>query len=129
MDNVLVLLIDSILTVTRKFGYHCVYIFHNIFLEKAISISIISQTNIFNIFPPSVPLNSVRKIHQANYKQKSLKYIPESSLWLNKRFIDLANKNERVCLTIDCSGVNLDGLGRFRTDAENPLMQTFQFYV
>ena len=93
------------------------------------SISIISQTNIFNIFSASVPLNSVRKILQANYKQKSLKYIPERSLWLNKRFIDLANKNERVCLTIDCSGVNLDGLGRFRTDAENPLMQTFQFYV
>ena len=40
----------SFLTITRKFGYHCVYIFHIIFSEQAIWRSIISQTNITNIF-------------------------------------------------------------------------------
>ena len=45
----------------NKFGYHCVCIFHIIFPEKAIWRSIISPTNIFNIFPASVPLSSIRK--------------------------------------------------------------------
>ena len=44
-------------------------------------------------------------------------------------FIDLANKSERVCLTIDCSGVNPDRSGRFRIDAENLVMQTCYFNV
>ena len=68
-------------------------------------------------------MNSVRKILQANRKRKSLKYIPE------RLFIDLTNKNKRLCLTIDCSRVNPDEAGRFRTDAENPFMQTCYFNV
>ena len=50
----------SFLTVARKFRYHCVCIFHIIRPEKAIWISVISQTNIFNIFPASVPFNSIK---------------------------------------------------------------------
>ena len=51
----------SFLTVARRFSYHCVYIFRIIFPEKAIWRSIILQTNIFNIFSPSVSFNSVKK--------------------------------------------------------------------
>ena len=52
----------NFLTVSRKFSNHCVYIFH--FITPAIQIwqKIISQTNIFNIFPSSVPQNTVAKI-------------------------------------------------------------------
>ena len=40
----------NFLTVTRKFGYHCIYIFHIILPEKEKWKKIISQTNVFNIF-------------------------------------------------------------------------------
>ena len=36
----------NFLTVTRKFGYHCLYIFHIILSEKQNWKKIISQTNI-----------------------------------------------------------------------------------
>ena len=45
----------NFLTSTRKFGYHCIYILHIILPEKEIWKKIISQTNIFNIFPSLVP--------------------------------------------------------------------------
>ena len=41
-------------------------------------------------------------------------------MWLHRVFTDFANTNKRHCLTIDCSGVNKNGLGRYRTQADNP---------
>ena len=81
---------------------------------------ILSQTNIFNIFPSSVPRNTVTRILQSNYRQTTKKYVPAHSMWLNRVFADLANTNERYCLTIDCSGVNKNGPGRYRTQADDP---------
>ena len=46
---------SNFLTVSRKFGYHCVYVFHVIVPATQIWQKKISQTNIFNIFPASVP--------------------------------------------------------------------------
>ena len=40
----------NFLTVSRKFGYHCVYVFHVISPSTQIWQKVISQTNIFNIF-------------------------------------------------------------------------------
>ena len=40
----------SFLTVARKYKYHCLYIFHTIHPEKSIWKTILSQTNILNIF-------------------------------------------------------------------------------
>ena len=51
----------SFLNVARKYNYNCVYIFHTLYPEKSIW-SILSQTNIFNIFPATVSINSVKKI-------------------------------------------------------------------
>ena len=115
-------------TVARKFSYHCLYIFHAIQPEKAIWRNILSQTNLLNIFPASVPLSTVKKVLEANCIRNSNKYIPVNSLWVTKLFIRLANDDsEKTCLTIDCSGFNPNGLGRFRTDASNPLTQTCFF--
>ena len=47
------------LTITRKYRYHCVYVFHVIIPDKEIWKKIISQTNIFNIFPSSVPFHTI----------------------------------------------------------------------
>ena len=118
----------NFLTVARKFDYHCLYIFHAIHPEKAIWRTILSQTNLLNIFPASVPLSTVKKVLEANCIRNSNKYIPVNSLWVTKLFIRLANEDsEKTCLTIDCSGFNPNGPGRFRTDASNPLTQTSFF--
>ena len=64
------------LTVTLKYRYHCVYVFHTIIQEKEIWKKIISQTNIFNIFPCSVLYNMVSKIFQSNCVPTTTKYVP-----------------------------------------------------
>ena len=93
----------SFLTVACKFNYTCVYIFHTIYREKSIRRAILLQTNIVNIFPASVSLTSVPKICL------------------------LANRDDRVCLTLDSSGVNKDGPGRSRTEGDKPDFQTCYF--
>ena len=117
----------SFLTVARKYKYNCVYIFHTIYPEKANWRTILSQTNIFNIFPASVSLNKVRKILEGAHIRKTSKYIPHASLWISRLFIELANRNDKVCLTLDCSNTNKDGPGRFRSEAENPDNQVCYF--
>ena len=117
----------AFLTVTRKCNYNCVYIFHTVFPEKSNWRLILPQTNIFNIFPASVPINSVRKILEGACSRKTKKYKSQNAFWLNRLFFDLANTNDKICLTIDSSGVNKDGPGRFRTKADNPEFQVCYF--
>ena len=118
----------SFLIVARKFKYHCLYIFHTVHPEKSIWKTILSQTNLLNIFPASVPINTVKKVLEANCICRTTKYIPVNSLWITKLFIQLANnQSEKPCLTIDCTGFNPNGPGSFRTDAANPESQTCFF--
>ena len=117
----------SFLTVARKYGYNCVYIFHTIYPEKSNWRTILSQTNIFNIFPASVSLNMVRKILEGVCIRKTSKYISHASLWISRLFIELANRSDKVCLTLDCSNTNRDGPGRFRSEADNPDNQLCYF--
>ena len=117
----------SFLTVARKYSYNYVYIFHTIYPEKSNWRTILSQTNIFNIFPASVSLNMVRKILEGVCIRKTSKYIPHASLWISKLFIELANRNDKVCLTLDCSITNRDRPGRFRSEADNPDKQLCYF--
>ena len=95
---------------------------------------------IFNIFPGSVSLTSVWKILGVCIR-KTREYIPQSVLWPSRHFIELANRdvtvcltllfielsnrNDRVCLTLDCSGINKDGPGKFITEADKPDFQTY----
>ena len=117
----------NFLTVARKYKYNCVYIFHTIYPEKATWKTILSQTNIFNIFPASVSLNSVRRILDGSCVRKTTRYIPRCLLWINRLFIELANKSQKVCLTLDCSNTNRDDPSRFRSDADNPDKQVCYF--
>ena len=118
----------NFLTVARKYKYHCLYIFHTIHLEKSIWKTILSQTNILNIFPASVPLTTVKKILEVNCVRQTSKYIPVNSLWMTKLFITLANnKNDKTCLTIDCTSLNTNGLGRYRTEAADSNKHTCYF--
>ena len=119
--------IANFLTVSRTFGYNCVYVFHVIVPACQICQKIISQTNIFNIFPASVPHNTVAKIIQSNCILQSKKYVPARSLWLNRVFTDLANSHEKHCLTTDCGYINKNGPGWYRSSAENPEKQVCHF--
>ena len=102
------------LTVCRKYRYHCIYVFHIIAPEGQIWKKVLSQTNIFNIFPSSVPYNTVAKILQSNCRQTTKKYVPACSMCASV-FADHANTDERHCLTIDRSGVNKNCPDRYRT--------------
>ena len=101
----------NFLTVSRKSGYHCVHVFRVIAPATQIWQKIISQTNIFNIFPSSVAQNTADKILLGNCISQSKKYIAIRSLRLNRVFTDLANRQENHCLTIDCSNKNKNGPG------------------
>ena len=97
------------------------------FQKRQIGDQFLSQTNIYNIFPGTVPLSSIWKILETVCSRKTIKYIPQNALWLNRLFIEVANRDDRLCLTIDCSGINKDGPGRFWTEADNPEFQTSYF--
>ena len=101
----------NFLTVSRKFGYKCIYVFHFIVPSSQIWQKVIFQTNIFNIFPASVPYNTVSKIIQSNCILQSKKYLSARLLWLSRVFSDSANSHEKHCLTIDCGYLNKNGPG------------------
>ena len=71
----------------------------------------------------------MRRILESVCIKKTKKYIPQSARWTSRLFIELANRNDRVCLTLDCSGINKNGPGRFRTEADKPDFQTCYFNV
>ena len=81
---------------------------------------ILSQTNIFNIFPSSVPYDTVAKILQSNCRQTTKKYVLVCLMWLSRVFVDLANTDEQHCLTTDFSRTNKNSPGRYRTQASDP---------
>ena len=74
-----------------------------------------------------MPYNTVAKILQSNCRQTTKKYVLARSLWLNRVFSDLSDTDERHCLTINCSGVNKNSPGRYRTQAGDPLKQVCYF--
>ena len=69
----------------------------------------------------------MRNILEGACSRKTRKYILQNAFWLHRLFFDLANTNEKLCLTINSSGVNKDGPGRFRTKADNPEFQVCYF--
>ena len=117
----------NFLTMSRKFGYNCVYVFHVIVPASEIWQKIISQTNILNIFPASVLHNTVAKTIQSNCILQSKKYVDARSLWLNRVFADSANSHEKLCLTFGCGYIYKNGPGRYRSSADNSEKQVCYF--
>ena len=116
--------IASFLTVTRKCNYHWVYNFHTLHTEIEIWKSIISQTNIFIFFPASILLSNVQRILESVCVRCTNKYVPQSALRISPLFTESANQNEKVRLTLDCSGNILNEPRKFKTEAENPDSQS-----
>ena len=59
--------------------------------------------------------------------RKTSKSILQTSLSISRLFVELANRNDKVCLTLDCTNTNKDGPERFRTEADNPDYQLCYF--
>ena len=90
-------------TVSPKFGYICLYIFHIIFLTKSIRQMVLSQTKIFNIFPSTIQLGNILNILLNNCDRDTINYIPARNLWRNQLYLSLSNKSKYSCLSIDCT--------------------------
>ena len=67
------------------------------------------------------------KFSRVTADRQQQKYTPARLMWLNRVFTDLANTGKHYCLTIDCSGVNKNGPGRYRTQAGDPEKQVCYF--
>ena len=117
----------DLLTVSRIYRYNVVYAFHVIKPSREVWQKIISQTNSFNIFPKSIPLNTVSKILSDIVVRSQTKYIPLRNTWIHRPFIDLSNEDKRHCLTINSNVTNTNGPGRFRTQAAHPEKQVCYF--
>lgn len=76
-------------------------------------------TKIFDIFPSSVEQSSVLRILSANCSRETVSYVPMNCLGLNRLFSSLSNRNDNVCLTIDCCGINPNRPGKFQIKADN----------
>ena len=113
----------SCLTISRKYDIIISIFFIKIYIHIIINIisvssylyyctrkrnlkKIISQINIFIIFQVSSPFQTIAKILQANFVRTTSEYLSARSLWINKLFIDSANRYQRICFTFDCSSID-----------------------
>ena len=66
----------NFLTVSRKYGVTCVYIFHTVYPTRQNWQMIMSQTNIFNFFPGSAQASSIQSILSSFASRYRNTYIP-----------------------------------------------------
>ena len=109
----------NFLTVSRKFGFTWVYIFHTIYLTRKNWQMILSQTMILNIFQGSIQASSVIKTLTSYCSRRTYEYILLRDLWFSRLYFDISRSNKKQCLTIDIRDVNDLGPARFRTQADN----------
>ena len=114
----------SFLTVSRKYRYNCIYVFHIVFPQLTNWQMILSQTKILNIFPSAVQLGNIYKLLSNNCNRETLKYIPKRELWINRLYFEIANRKDYSCLTIDCGK---SGQSKYRAEADNNMQQTCFF--
>ena len=110
---------SNFLTVSRKYGFSCLYVFHTIYPGRQSWETIMSQTHIFNFFPGSIHSSRILKKLSLFAGQQKNKYLPNQQVWLKKLYFPISNSKEKKCLTIDTTEVNELGPGKFRTSADD----------
>ena len=109
------------LTVSRKYGYICIYILHNIAQNKnEIWQLILSNTNIVVLFKSTVISPPIVTILYQNVIKSTNSYVPRNDLWLFNVYKKLT-VNEH--LMIDNRDINEHSIGRFRSFSESPTCQ------
>ena len=68
---------SNFLTISRKYGFTCVYVFHRIYPNQQNWEMIMSQTHILNFFPGSIHNSKILKTLSlfANRQKKTLIYL------------------------------------------------------
>ena len=110
---------SNFLTVSRKYGFSCIYVFHTIYPRRQIWEMIMSQTHIFNFFPGSVHSGRILKTLSLFASRERNTYVPTNQIWLNRLYFQISNSRDKICLTVDTRDTNDFGLGKFRTRADN----------
>ena len=118
---------SNFLTVSRKYGFSCKYVFRTIYRGRQSWEMIMSQTHIFNFFPGPIHSSRILKTLALFASRQKNSYLPNQQIWLNKLYFKISNSKEEKCLTIDTREVNELGPGKFRTSADNREVQTCYF--
>ena len=109
----------NFLTLSRKFGLTCVYIFHTIYSNRQNWQMILAQTKIFKIFPGSMQTSSIVKILRSFCSRYRYNYLPNRDFWIDRLYFDISNSTKKQCLTIDTRDVNDLGPAKFRTQGDS----------
>ena len=110
---------SNFLTVSRKYGFSCLYVFHTIHPGRQSWEMIMSQTHIFNFFPGCVNSSRISKtLSLFASRQKKITFLT-SRFWLNRLYFQISNSKEKKCLTIDTRDVSNLGPGKLRTSADS----------
>ena len=118
---------SNFLTVSRKYGFSCLYVFRTIYPGSQSWEMILSQTHIFNFFSGSIHSSRILKTFSLFASRQKNTYIPNQQVWLNRLYFQISNSKEKKCLTVDTREVNELGPGKIRTSAENGWEQTCYF--
>ena len=110
----------SFLTVSKKFGYSCLYLFHILCPSKINwQVIIISQAKIFNIFPGSIQLSIVAKSLSSHCNRENFDCTPNRDLQLNSLYFEISNLRDNIFLTIGYRNFDIFRLSKYRIGAEN----------
>ena len=78
---------SNFLTVSRKYGFSCLYVFHTIYPGRQRWEMIMSQTHIFNFFPGSIYSSRTLKNLSLFASRQKNTYIPNQQVSLNRLLI------------------------------------------
>ena len=109
------------LTVSRKYGYICLYILHNLSQNNnEIWQLILSNTNVVVLFKSTVISPSIVNILYQNVVRNTNSYVPRNDLWLFNVYKNMILYEH---LMIDNRDINAHSIGRFRSFSESKTCQ------
>ena len=109
----------NFLTVSRKYGFTCLYVFHSIYPNRQNWEMIMAQTHLFNFFPGSIHSGKILKTLSLFANRYKSSYVPSQNIWLIKLYFDISTSKEKQCSTIDTRPINDLGPGKFRISADD----------
>ena len=119
---------SNFLTVSRKYGFSCAYVFDTVYPGRQSWEMIMAQTHIFNFFPGLIHSGRILKTLALFASRQKHTYLPNQQVWLNKLYFQISDSKEKQYLiTVDTRDVNNLGPGKFRTSADNNKEQTCYF--
>ena len=111
-----------VLDVCRKFGYSLLYVFHETVQSRPRWKDILSQTQIFCVFPWALDLfiNYLMKFVTRSGSGRG--YVSRQQMWITNLVKALAKKSGYSCFCAD-RRPHVSGAARYRSQVENPTVQ------